>query len=765
MRTSYRLTVIALCLICCASSAAPISFEGANLRLDIESSPLQINISDINGRFICSTISGGFWFRSPEGFWSSITDLENTSQKSDGSISLLCRNNLGYRARIDVELKGDGVLKLKFEPFEPSVEVKVEFEASNSNEEAFFGLGEVWNGSLNQRGKKVRMWVKQGTPDECAYVPFLISSTGYGIFVDNYRDGIFDVCNSVQDAWSFSFKDRSVDFYVLSGPTPKDVVRRYAEITGKPPVPPKWSLLPWKWRDRIKTDREIYDDVNGMLNNNIPLGVILADNPWQRYGMNSFEFDPELFRDPPRLIRNLAKKDVRFLVWTSPFTSKGVPNFDIARSRGYFIIDKYGKPLSADGQFYIDLTNPEAYNWWKQEMKKAIRLGIAGMKLDRGQNIPVEAVFYDGSTGAEMHNKYALLYCKVVYEALNEERPHDFTILPRAGCARSQVYSLGKWPGDLACNFSSLEGLGSAIIAGLSAGLAGFSNWGSDIGGFEGRPSKNLFIRWAQFGAFSPIMQLHAKNAKDIRNPENFDQQMTRIYRYYATLHSELIPYIYSHAIIANETGIPIMRPLFLEFPNDREAINQNFEYMFGPDILVAPIYEDKQARDVYLPKGVWFDYWTGRKLIGPITIKQYPCPIDRIPIFFRGGAIIPMMVRNDVTGHKTLPKSAACATILVYPNGRSAVGIRDKTTKFTVECNENTQAISIAGKNINWPVSLCIRAQSKPLKVQLNGKHLKESPQKAFLGEKGLWWFDKNKGRLIVHAPAGFASIKAFYR
>lgn len=745
-----------------AAVAETVVLDRIGLRLEILRSPLQLSLYDLKGRLVCRTLAGGWWFRAPEGIWSAITDVEEASPIAGGGISLICENGLGFRARIRLEPRAEGLVKIRFEPFEPASEIKVEFAARSRSPEGFFGLGEVWNGTLNQRGKRVRMWVENGTPDRCAYVPFVISTAGYGVFVDEYRDGFFDFCVSSPDRWSFSFKNRALDFYVLAGPLPKDVVRQYARLTGRPALPPEWALLPWKWRDRIESDREVYADVSGMRKADIPLGVVWVDRPWERYGTNSFEFDPAVFRDPQRMAADLAKDGVRLLVWTSPFTNPGVPNFETAKARGYLVNGPDGKPLQMGGGYYIDLTNPAAYGWWKDEIKKVIRIGVAGMKLDRGQDIPPHARFADGSTGAEMHNKYALLYCKVVYDAFNEEMPGDFAMLPRPGCAGSQSYTNGKWPGDLSASFDMLSGLPAAVIAGQSAGLCGFSIWGSDIGGFEARPNEECTIRWAQFGAFCPIMELVGKDARDSRNPENFSPRMREIYRYYATLHTELQPYAYSLAIESSETGVPIMRPLFLEFPNDQTAMLRSLEYMYGDSILVAPVCERATAREVYLPAGKWFDYWTGASIPGPTTLKSYPCPLECMPIFVKAGAIIPMLVSNSVTGHGG-PYSRGAWTLLVYPSDRSSAVVRTKTAAARLDCAQNSEGVAISCRDLPKLAILRVKMGAKPKSVNVDGK-----PVAALLREGDLskvasgWWHDSAKGWLIVKPGRAFKSVRA---
>lgn len=509
--------------------------------------------------------------------------------------------------------------------------------------EEFFGFGEVWNGSLAQRGKRLRMWVRTGTPDECCYVPFFISTAGYGLFVDTYLAAEFDMCASDPERWSVTVPtDEPVEIYLFRG-TPKEVVSLYCSVTGRPPLPPRWSLSPWKWRNEYKSQAEVLEDAQMMRAHDIPCSVIFIDNPFQEHGRNSFEWERSRFPEPEAMTARLRELGYRYLVWTSPFTEPPVPNWEYGFSRGFFVRTEEGAPLVLSGDdYWVDFTSPGAYEWWKEQIKAGIRrLGVSGFKIDRGQSIPEYARFANGKTGREMHNEYSLLMVRVVWEACREELGGEFTLLPRAGAARSQRYSPGKWPGDLSQDMDPESGLPSAIIAGQSVGLAGFAFWGSDTGGFEGPPlDKETLIRWAAFSCFCPIMQLGGNAPHEPWNTEVFDEETVPLYRYWARLHEALVPYTWRYAVEAHETGLPIIRPLVLDFWDDSEALSRWDEYLYGDWLLVAPVHvPGAESRDVYLPEGSWRDFWKPERIVeGPALLEDEPAPLSRIPVFVRQG-------------------------------------------------------------------------------------------------------------------------------
>jgi alpha-D-xyloside xylohydrolase len=288
----------------------------------------------------------------------------------------------------------------------------------------------------------------------------------------------------------------------------------------------------------------------------------------------------------------------------------------------------------------IDLTNPEAAAWWQDNIRRLAEMGVSGFNTDFGEQVPEDAVFYDGRTGREMHNVYPRLYNELTFEAMQTEQ--SGMLLARSGWHGSQKLS-AIWAGDQTSDFAYNSGLRTAIVAGLSAGLSGFPYWSSDIGGYFGTPSDEVYMRWAQFGAFCPIMMIHGAGR---REPWTFSEQTRDVYRRYARLHTDLFPYIYAYAHEASQTGIPIIRAMPLEFPDDPGAWGEPAEhqYCFGMELLVAPVYYGfARARMIYLPAGRWCDFWTGELLVGGQVIR-YQADVETLPVLARAGAIIPRL-------------------------------------------------------------------------------------------------------------------------
>ncbi len=283
----------------------------------------------------------------------------------------------------------------------------------------------------------------------------------------------------------------------------------------------------------------------------------------------------------------------------------------------------------------IDLTHSEAVEWYKSLMRPVLRQGCDVFKTDFGEDIPVDACFANGLTGAEMHNLYPLYYNRVTFEVTQEVKGAG-VVWSRSGWAGSQRYPTC-WSGDPACNWNSLA---FTLRGGLSLGMSGVPFWSHDVGGYRGHPSEKLYIRWMQFGMLCSHTRCHGESQ---REPWFFGDRALDIFRQYARLRYQLFPYIYACAHEANRTGMPVLRALPLAFPDDPNCYDKDLQYMFGSWLLVAPIFDESDQRSVYLPPGLWVDYWSGGIFEGPKNLNVR-APLDRLPLFVRGGAVIPMM-------------------------------------------------------------------------------------------------------------------------
>ena len=542
-------------------------------------------------------------------------------------------------------------------------------------DEHLYGLGEKFT-RADKVHQKIVGWNRDalGSTSERSHknVPFLLSSRGYGLFIDSGARLTWELGTESCQSYTVKLEDAALDAYFIYGPTPRAVLRRYADLTGHAPVPPKWSFGLWlSSGGTYRTQAEIERLIDGIGRNRLPADVIHIDPWWMRWRRYcDFRWDREAFPDPERLIRKIHAAGLSLCLWEHPYISVESDLCKKGRARGYFVrrpdgdvyVIDYGLSLAPrpDGIVrrataksswnarvaVIDFTNPRAVSWYKDLHRPLLRMGVDVFKTDFGEDIPADAVFADGRTGATMHNLYPLLYNRAVFEVTQEEKGYGL-VWSRAGTAGSQRYPVC-WSGDPAADWESLA---ATIRGGLSAAFSGIPFWSHDIGGYRGMPSPELYIRWAQFGLLSSHSRMHGDSP---REPWHFGEPALRIVRKFARLRYRFFPYLYSLAHEANRTGMPVIRPLGLMFPDDPNAWTKDLEFMLGPWLLVAPIYRESGERWVYLPTAraksgraaaadIWIDYWRGQRYPGGHNLFV-KAPLGRIPLFVRAGAIIPTM-------------------------------------------------------------------------------------------------------------------------
>lgn len=610
-----------------------------------------------------SYMMGGRWIKAEE-----LHESEGSIIFSKGEISFSAPDRNLLRASLSVD--GAEKTTLNFRPAQH-----------------FYGFGERFD-SLDQRGKCVELWNvdAEGPKNGRAYknVPFFLTER-YGVYIDTTSRVVFHLCDEGEEYYSITVDSPDVDIYIICEKDPMKIIEAYAALSGKPPLPPKWVFAPWKSRDVHHSGAEVYEDFKTMREKGIPCGVQVIDSPWEtRY--NNFVVNKKQFPDFERMVEELHDLGYRLFLWITPFTNiesdasevdgqekEKAENFDYAEKHGYFVKNREGEPYIIEwwkGKgALIDFTNEEAKEWWKEQHKRILAYAD-GFKTDDGEYVPEDAVFSNGKSGKEMHNLYPLLYNRAIYEATIEAKGEG-VVFARSGWAGSQVYPC-VWAGDQESDFSLDNGLPTVIIAGQSAGMSGFSFWGHDIGGYGDKgSSKRCFIRWAQLGALSPIMQIHGKRNTE---PWSFDDETLGIYRKYAKLHTSLFPYIYSYARQASERGLPIIRSLFLLYPEDERAHKEVYEYFLGNELLVAPICDESDERVVYLPSGLWVDFWTKESYRGPMDMV-YRAPLDKIPLFVKGGAILPFL-----GGEVDTLDDDKRMRIEVYPPGKTDFELYDGT-------------------------------------------------------------------------------------
>ncbi|MBN1952020.1 MAG: glycoside hydrolase family 31 protein [Bacteroidales bacterium] len=509
--------------------------------------------------------------------------------------------------------------------------------------------------AMNLRGQEVDMLIK---PTVSLYCPFYLSSAGYGLFMEGTWPGHYDFCKTDPERVKIEFEGSALKSRLYISRDPADIVRAHSLHVGPTIVPPRWAFLPWRWRDEHVNRTEYYDqtpvtapynsevveDVLMMEAFGIPCGVYWIDRPWAigENGYNDFEWDPERFPEAEAMINWLHHRDMKFMLWIAPWVS-GDMRIE-ARNKGYDQPMKYHIGVDSANAALLDFTNPEACRWWQEKgIEKVLRQGVDGFKLDRAEETILESreiILHDGRTAREVRNEFPVLYVKTVNESCQKILGDDFILIPRAGYTGSSKYS-GFWGGDIG---SPPEGLRAAIIALQRSSIIGFPIWGSDIGGYwQGDLDREVFARWLAFGCFNPIMEVGPTENRapwNMDSKPHYDTELIAIWRLYARLHARLADYTHALAQEAHETGMPLVRPLFLMYP-EQEGVWETWEsFLYGQDILVYALWEKGvEEVDVALPAGNrWVDAWDGNVYEGGQTVTV-ETPLHKIPLFMREGS------------------------------------------------------------------------------------------------------------------------------
>jgi alpha-D-xyloside xylohydrolase len=514
-------------------------------------------------------------------------------------------------------------------------------------DERFYGLGERFD-RLNQRGAALELWVENRASGSGTYkpVPFLLSSRGYGVALLGSRRMHVRAAHATTP-WltSFVVESSELEAVVIPGAAPADALRVYTELVGRPRRPPAWAFGPWKSRDwRVQSQATVEEDLALQQEHGLPCTVALIDASWEAEE-HTFEFDSKRYPDPEGMLARAADAGAKVVLWISPSMTYGSDAHREAAERGFLISTPGGEVYVHDlgnnpgwRGSGIDFTNPEAREWFKSRLRALLERGVGGFKTDFGEQIPEDAVFADGRTGREVHNLLPVLYNEAADEVARE---FDAVLLARSAWTGSQAFS-AIWAGDQSSDFNPWTGLPSVIVAGQAAGLSGFPYWGSDVGGYFGEPEPECFVRWAQFAALTPIMEVHGLGN---REPWAFGDEALAIYRQYAELHTRLVPYSLAAAEEAAATGLPLMRAMALAFPDDPYLGERwvEYQYLYGPDLLVAPVYSWGRTRHVRFPAGRWTDFDDGTLVEGP-AVAEIAAPLDKLPLYVRAGALLPLL-------------------------------------------------------------------------------------------------------------------------
>ena len=520
-------------------------------------------------------------------------------------------------------------------------------------DECFYGTGERFT-KMDLSGKtfQLRNQDGQGVNNRRTYknIPFYLSSENYGVFVHTTAFTKFSLADHSTRSAQVLVEEPLVDFFLIGGENPEEILFGYRQLTGFPTMPPLWSFGTWMSRMTYFSAEEVNEICDRMRSEDFPCDVIHLDTGWfETDWLCEWKFNDERFPNPPQFIQNLKDKGYRVSLWQLPYISYNAIQYKEADKNEY--ISKSERLISGSSNFSvqdfagtIDLTYDKATEWYKNLLRNLLEMGVVCIKTDFGEDIHLDAE-YRNMSPEKLHNLYPLLYQKAAYE-VTKEVTGDGIIWARAGWAGCQRYPL-HWGGDSACSW---DGLAGSLKGGLQLGLSGFAFWSHDVPGFHGVPNfmnsvlpEDIYVRWTQFGVFSSHLRYHGSHK---REPWHYPN-IAPIIRKWLKLRYQLIPYILEQSEKATKTGFPVLRALILHHSNDKTCRQIDDQYYFGDNMLVAPVMNSENTRDIYLPEGTWVHFFSREVFEGERWLKNVEVPLDEMPVFVKQGAEIPMYMED----------------------------------------------------------------------------------------------------------------------
>jgi len=713
------------------AKAEALGLESPKMKVEVQSQPFALKVLDHSGRELLATdgpirysfetnppnfrlVLWWIWMRGWIRPWTNLNCVVSSKQDNN-IIELGLGENPGGNALMTLKIffLDDRTLRVESRTLGENVNrVRVYFR--KNKDDRYYGMGERFN-SAEHSHERVRNWTEEGGlglsylseiaphspinpfprgPDTTYYPSpyFLNPAKGFGFLLDDVRYNMFDFGVTSPGKLSIENWNNRFDFMVFYGPSPLEVTEVMTAHTGRITVPAAWVFAPMNavvlGEDRVLEVAELVREEK------IPTTAIWSESWWWH---TEWEVNRKLFPDYEKMIATLHADGFRALGYYQPYVGIKTEAFKQGDAKGYLTRNQKGKTYDfflGSKKAQVDLTNPAAREWWtKSFFQMSEAMGVDGWMHDFGEHTPPDSVSFDGRSGWDLHNEYPLLWAKLGREFWDQARPdNDYCFYIRGGYTGVQRYASVMWTGDQNSNFERLDGLPSNLPGILSVGISGHPIVTTDIAGYNCFVNKSadreLFMRWAEFGALLPVMRIHRGN-DEICHMWNFDQDRETLdhYKKYAVLHTALFPYFYTLAFQAAAKGYPVIRHLMLQYPDDPETWNLDYQFLIGDRLLAAPVLK-RGAREweLYLPEGEWAHWWTGNKYQGGSWIKA-PAGLGEVPLFVRAGKILPLFDsqidtlvkenRDDLNGWDDANKSIK---VLFFGDGEDDYTIWDGT-------------------------------------------------------------------------------------
>ena len=645
-----------------------------------------------------------------------VEETKETITITSGSLSLVIAKNpwsMTYKSggKVLTESRGRDLALMKTAYKGDFYEVDGDLEDTYMREQLGIDVGELLYGTgerftpFVKNGQSVEIYNEDGgTSTEQAYknIPFFLSNKGYGVLINHPERVSMEFGTENVTKTSFCVKGGSLDYFFFNGPTMKDVLTRYTDLSGKPALPAPWTFGLWL-STSFTTDYDeatVMSFIDGMLERGIPLRTFHFDCFWMKaFHWSDFIWDEKVFPDPAGMLARIKAKGLNICVWINPYIGQESVLFAEGRENGYFIKRTNGDVWQWDmwqpGMALVDFTNPEACKWYQDKLEALLDMGVDCFKTDFGERIPVNCVYHDGSDPDKMHNFYTYLYNKTVYDLLERKRGKGEAVLfARSATVGGQKFPV-HWGGDCWSDYVSME---ESLRGGLSLLMSGFGFWAHDIGGFEHTSTADVYKRWVAFGLLSSHSRLHG--SQSYRVPWLYDEEAVDVVRTFTRLKASLMPYLYKTSVDTSRSGVPTMRSMVLEFTGDRNCWYLDKQYMLGDNLLVAPIFNDESVGSFYLPQGTWTDFFTGEEIMGGVwTEKTYD--YLHLPLMVRENSIVALGACDDKPDYDyadgvelrvyALTDGQECATV-VYDMQQKA--------DLQVSITKNADTITIKPKN-----------------------------------------------------------------